>query len=384
MQGDNNFYPSLSFWEKRNFFRHQDVIVIGSGFVGLNAAIYIKEHAPKLEVSIVDAGLLPLGASTRNAGFACFGTASELEEDLLHMEEKEVFETVAMRYKGLKRLREKWGDQAMDYLETGGVEVFNKAEPKVFERLASKLNYFNQKLEPIVEKADCIQIRANDYGLNMHAKVFFNSLEGQLDPGKLVKFLLAKARELGIEIYFNTKVESINESSDQVSLITKQGFRFTSKKCLIATNGFIRSLYPELPVQPARNQVLITKPFASKPIDSCFHFNKGYYYFRNVGNRILLGGARNISMEAESTDSFGQTAVIQQELIRFLEEQIIPNQRYEIDQWWSGIMGVGPSKKVIMEQIGEHQFVAVRLGGMGVAIGTHIGENAGQKILESL
>lgn len=383
-QNKRDDYPAASYWERKHFLARQDVIIIGSGFVGMNAAIYLKEKSPLLQVCILDAGLMPLGASTRNAGFACFGTPGELEDDLTHMDEKEVFETVDMRYKGLLRLREKWGDHAMNYKSAGGVELFGKGEHENFERLASKLDFFNTKLEPIVGRPDCIEIKPNSYGLNIYPNVFFNPLEGKLDPGKLVKFLLAKAGKLGIQILFNVCIEQINETAKETILHSTNGLIFSARKCLIATNGFIKRLFPEIAVYPARNQVLITKPLNTEFLDPCFHYNRGYYYFRTVDGRILLGGARNISKAEEVTDRFGQTDIIQKELIRFLETCIIPGKSYEIDQWWSGIMGIGPSKKVIIEWVGNHQLVAVRLGGMGVAIGTHIGESAGQKILESL
>ena len=63
----------LSYWEKTSFFDY-DVIVIGSGIVGLNAAIHLKKSSPALKISVLESGFLPTGASTKNAGFACFGS----------------------------------------------------------------------------------------------------------------------------------------------------------------------------------------------------------------------------------------------------------------------------------------------------------------------
>jgi len=60
----------LSYWEQESFTRYHHV-VIGAGIVGLSAAIELKEHFPKQSVLVLELGLLPTGASTRNAGFAC-------------------------------------------------------------------------------------------------------------------------------------------------------------------------------------------------------------------------------------------------------------------------------------------------------------------------
>ena len=84
----------LSYWEKNTFFTEIDVTIIGSGIVGLHAAIYLKLMRPQLKVVVVDRGFLPYGASTRNAGFACFGSVSELLDDLSREDEDTVFARV--------------------------------------------------------------------------------------------------------------------------------------------------------------------------------------------------------------------------------------------------------------------------------------------------
>ena len=47
---------------------------------------------------------------------------------------------------------------------------------------------------------------------------------------------------------------------------------------------------------------------------------------------------------------------------------------FEIEHRWSGIMGVGQQKKPIVKQLSNNVYCGVRLGGMGVAIGSLIGK----------
>ena len=75
---------------------------------------------------------------------------------------------------------------------------------------------------------------------------------------------------------------------------------------------------PEINLQPARAQVLITKPIQNLPIKGTFHLDRGYYYFRNIHDRILLGGGRNLDFEGETTTQLETTEVIQKELHRIL------------------------------------------------------------------
>jgi glycine/D-amino acid oxidase-like deaminating enzyme len=141
---------------------------------------------------------------------------------------------------------------------------------------------------------------------------------------------------------------------------------------LFATNGFAGKL-TNGSVKPARAQVLITKPIPNLDIKGTFHLDKGYYYFRNIGDRILFGGGRNLDFEGETTTEFGQTEIIQNRLEQLLKEVILPNRNFEIEHRWSGIMGLGNQKNPIVQQLSEHVYCGVRLGGMGVAIGSLIG-----------
>ena len=57
-----------------------------------------------------------------------------------------------------------------------------------------------------------------------------------------------------------------------------------------------------------------------------------------------------------------------------LKNVILPNTPFEIEHRWSGIMGIGNSKKPIVQQLSNHTYCGVRMGGMGVAIGSLIGQ----------
>jgi glycine/D-amino acid oxidase-like deaminating enzyme len=167
-------------------------------------------------------------------------------------------------------------------------------------------------------------------------------------------------------------VTAFNERNDEVE-VALADLSFKSKKLLFATNGFANQL-TKAEVTPARAQVLITEPIPNLDIKGTFHIDKGYYYFRNFENRILFGGGRNLDFQGETTSEFGQTELIQNRLEQLLKEVILPNQEVKIEHRWSGIMGLGSSKNPIVSQLSEHVYCGVRLGGMGVAIGSIVGK----------
>ena len=118
----------LSFWEKALYFESLDFTIIGAGIVGLSTAIFLKGKFPRSKILFLERGYLPSGASTKNAGFACFGSISELLADLKTHSENEVFSLVEKRWKGLEKLRKSIGDKNLDFHKWGGFELFDNIE----------------------------------------------------------------------------------------------------------------------------------------------------------------------------------------------------------------------------------------------------------------
>lgn len=187
----------------------------------------------------------------------------------------------------------------------------------------------------------------------------------------MMQELLRQAVAANILILNQQTVTGFEDKSSSVE-VALGDFSFTTQKLLFATNGFAAEL-TQGQVKPARAQVLITEPIPNLDIKGTFHLDRGYYYFRNIGDRILLGGGRNLAFEEETTTEMGQTEIIQKRLEQLLKEVILPNHDIEIAHRWSGIMGVGASKNPIVANLSQNVNCGVRMGGMGVAIGSLIG-----------
>jgi gamma-glutamylputrescine oxidase len=368
--------PQFSYWERCSFIDNADVIIIGSGLVGLSAALHLKKSEPSLKVLVLERGFLPFGASTKNAGFACFGTVSEQLESLQHSSEEEVARLVNYKWRGLQRLRQNLGDSNIDYQEYGGYELFMADETNHADNQIEKIPYLNNLLKQAIG-ADEIYSVANhkiaDFGFNKVNRMIYNPFEGQIDTGKMMRALLNKVYDAGILVLNSCAVTGIEQRGNGIQLITSQG-DFKASKVILATNAFANQLFPELKVIPGRGQVLVTKPIDGLKLKGTYHFNQGYYYFRNINNRVLFGGGRNLDFEAEATWEFGHTERVKQQLITYLNEVILPDQNVEIDYWWSGIMGFGDDISPIVKQVEPNVFCAVRCNGMGVAMGSLVGE----------
>lgn len=363
---------NLSYWEIKSWLSNVDFTVIGSGIVGLSCALKLHDKFPKAKIMVLEKGILPQGASTKNAGFACFGSLSEIIDDLETHSEEEVLDLVSKRINGLQLLRDTLGDTQINYKPLGGYELFLKQDKELYDSCRSHKNSINKLLKPLF-KEDVFSFKENTFRFdNIQDNLCFNRYEGQIDTGKMMESLLEKTQSSGIKILNNCTVEDICDDKNSVVIKTNR-FEFKCNKALITTNGFTTQLINQK-VVPARAQVLITKPIKNLHIKGTFHLDKGYYYFRNIDNRVLFGGGRHLDIKGEETTEFGQTTIIQNKLEALLNTTILPNTNFEIEHRWSGIMGVGNQKKPIVKQISNNVFCGVRLGGMGIAIGCSVGK----------
>ncbi|PZD77389.1 FAD-binding oxidoreductase [Mesonia sp. K7] len=363
---------SLSYWELKTYFTQVDFTIIGSGITGLNCALRLRENFPKAKILVLEKGVLPEGASTKNAGFACFGSVSELLDDLKTQSEGEVAHLVAKRYQGLQQLRNNLGDKNIGYKNYGGYEVFTENHTALYEECFSRVEEINRLLQPIFSEK-VFRESENKFSFGkVLPKFIYNAFEAQIDTGKMMHCLLRKAVQNDILILNHCHVKALEDTQNGVEVIL-DSFSFQTQKVCIATNGFGQQLGIEK-VNPARAQVLITKPIENLQFKGTFHLEQGYYYFRNIDNRILLGGGRNLNVQGETTTEFSTTEQIQNQLDKLLSEVILPHQKAEIEHRWSGIMGVGKTKKPILKQVSNNVYCGVRLGGMGIAIGTFVGQ----------
>jgi gamma-glutamylputrescine oxidase len=374
---------SFSYWERTAFIDDADVIIIGSGLVGLSAALHLKTQKPALKVLVLERGFLPTGASTKNAGFACFGTVSEQLAGLQHSTEEEIARLVNYKWRGLQRLRQNLGDANIAYHQHGGYELFMDDEAERANACIDKIPYLNKLLQQAIGEPDIYAV-ANDkivtFGFSKVRNLIYNPFEGQIDTGKMMRALLQKVYDLDVVVLNNCAVTDIAQQANCVELTTSQG-NFKATKVILATNAFANQLFPELKVVPGRGQVLVTKPVPGLKLKGTYHFNEGYYYFRNIDGRVLFGGGRNLDFEAEATWEFGHTEKVKQQLTNYLNEVILPCQNTEIDYWWSGIMGFGEELSPIVKQLQPGIFCAVRCNGMGVAMGSLVGEEVAELAL---
>jgi glycine/D-amino acid oxidase-like deaminating enzyme len=364
-------FSKLSFWERSIYTDGIDFTIIGAGIVGMSTALHLRKGHPKAKIVILERGYLPTGASTKNAGFTCFGSPTELSDDLSKMDENTVWETVSMRLEGLRELFSLVDPAKIQYEACGSWDIIREDEEALKPDF---LAYLNEKLfditgEKMVYGEDSTKM--TESGFRGVKTSYFNRLEGAIHTGKLIEELHRSCTNEGIHFLFGVEVLSFESQDSVVEIHSSMGILQT-EKLFVCTNAFAKEYLSD--IQPARAQVLVTKPILNLAVNGTFHMESGYYYFRNVGNRILFGGGRNLDFSGETSTEFETTQLIQEKLKQQLKELILPSTAFEIDYSWSGIMAVGSEKKPIIQKTNKNIAFGVRMGGMGVAIGASVGK----------
>ena len=373
---------NISFWEK-NWLTGYDFVVIGAGIVGCFTALRIASENKNAKVALIERGILPLGASTKNAGFACFGSISEIEKNRKEMSDDDLLSLLELRIKGLEKLRNNLGDKNISYSNCKGYELFFG-----IDGLEQRIYKINELLNPIMGK-DCFSICNNDIKRFGFAKEIVvglteNKHEGSINPGKMIFCLKKKLGSLGVDCYFSTEVESFEETSKKIFLKLKssnQSIDIKTNKLAICTNAFAKRWFETEDISPGRGIILLTNEIPNLKIDGCFHYKQGYYYFRNVKKRLLIGGGRETDLNNESTLSFGTNKIIRQKLIEHIKNFILPDINFKIESEWSGIMGFGKNKLPLIKRMSKNIVLGVRLGGMGISIGSIVGEKTAELII---
>lgn len=363
---------NLSYWERDIYFHRVDFVVVGSGIVGLSTAYHLKLKHPQARILVLEKGMLPEGASTKNAGFACFGTLSEIIGYLESNPEEEIYRLIDKRYKGIQKLRSLLGDEIIDYRQSGGFELFRNEDRERMEKSLGEMDRINAWLYPVF-KEEVYKRSQRDFGFGNTIGMIETPFEGQIHTGKMMKALVKRVISEDIPVLNTVEVTKLSDNQTHVELELNAGFKLSCRKVFLCTNAFTRQFH-DLDVVPARAQVLVTGPIENLTLKGCFHFDEGFYFFRNTGKRVLFGGGRNLDIEGETTTEFATTEQIQSKLETYLREIILPGQPFEIEDRWSGIMGMGSQRKPIVKQLSENVYCGVRLTGTGVAIGSLVGE----------
>lgn len=352
----------FSFWEHKGWLEGNDIIVIGAGFVGLSAAIECAEKFPKARVLVLERSPINGGGSTKNAGFACFGSLTELVDDIEQLGVDGCVDLVRRRYSGLQWLRSKYGDEALGYEASGSHEIL----VSMLCLSAEHISKVNEALREVFDGEDAFEMVDEVPGVKGYEAAIRSPFEGLIDTSKAYRAVLERARGLGVEILNGVSVEAIRGQT----LRLEGGAKVEAKQILVANNALAAELVDGLDVAPQPNRVLVTEVLEGLEFQGTLHYDRGYVYLRRIdteeGPRMLVGGGRQWGD--------GKSHEVREKLLEFLRTHIAGCENVGVDYEWLGYLGVGSDREPICRTIQDGVHAGVKMGGMGVAMGGQLGQ----------
>lgn len=356
-----------------------DVLIVGSGFAGLSAALEAARAGA--EVAVLDSGPLGGGASSRSGGMVSSGQKLALSDALKDMpaaRAQAALDDSKATFDFLVDLvaREKLD---CDLALTG--RFFGAFAPSHFATLKRNAQLLAERTGVTVRLLTRAEQRS-EVGTDYFHGGFVVEEYGGLDPAKLNRALREAARAAGARLFSHARVTRVARSGTIFEVVTGRG-SIAARHVLFATNGYGDAANPflEKRVLPVMSYQIATEPLPPGLLDRLIPHRrmvtdsrKELTYIRPSpdGTRLLFGcrpRVRDLEPERLAPALYARMLRIFPDLAGI-----------RITHAWGGFVAMTMDR---MPHVGERDGVlyAVGCNGNGVALMTWLGWHAAQLML---
>jgi gamma-glutamylputrescine oxidase len=335
-----------------------DVAIVGGGVTGCSCALTLADAG--LRVRLYEARTIASGASGRNGGFALRGGAMRYDTARAALGPERAAAFWRLTERTLDRMAELAGDA---FRRVGSLRL--AADQQERDALRAEHDalladgFAVEWVDELPERLDGTYLAAT-----------LHPADGAIHPGRWVRRLASRAAEAGAEIREGTRVASLEE--------------LDSEHLVIASDGYPSGLVEEIDalVRPTRGQVVVTEPLPELLYERPHYARQGFDYWQQLpGGRLVAGGRRDVTLDAEFTADEATTEPVQDSLEALVRDLVgfVP----AITHRWSGIFGTSPDDRPLVGPVSGRGRVWVSGGysGHGNVLGLACGELVAKAIL---
>jgi glycine/D-amino acid oxidase-like deaminating enzyme len=352
-----------------------DVVVVGGGYSGINAARELARRG--VAVTLVEARNLGYGASTRNGGIVHPGYKwgpTELvrrygpETGLL------LYQETLDGYATVKRLIV---DEAIDcdFREVGHLELAY-APSHVKELHHAQASLATMGVEATIVPRDAIR---EEIGSDAYFGALVVPNSALLHPGRYFAGLVGAAERAGADLHEDARARSIRRQADGRFAVETERGTILARDVFVGTNGYTDGVVPSLRrrIIPIGSYIIASEPLPEdlarelSPKGRSFFDTKNFLYYWHVSadRRMVFGGRASFM-----PTSIDRTAAILHKGLLEVHPQLAG---YRIEYAWGGNVGFTFDR---MPHVGRtRDGVAYAMGccGTGVALMTQLGTQVG-------
>ncbi len=356
-----------------------EVLVIGSGYTGLHAALQIARGGR--QVLILDAEAAGWGCSSRNGG----QISSSVKPGYAELAGKHGSEVA-------RRILEE-GVESLSWIGEFVRQEQIDCDFKVVGRFHAAHNAagFQDLVTGLKNKPDWLDTPAYivsraeqqaEIGTETYHGGLVLERHAALDPGRYHRGLLELVRAAGVEIASHTPVIAIQREGQAFEIATPRG-RTEAQRVVLATNGYSGPLSPwhQRRVIPIGSYMIATEALEPAVMDRLMPRDRVFsdtrqviYYYRPSPDRqrILFGGR----VSAGESDPKISGPKLHASLVRIFPELV----ETRISHSWMGFVAYTFDKLAHMgERVGL--YYAMGYCGSGVGMASYLGMRSGLKVL---
>ncbi len=359
-----------------------DLAVIGGGIPGLAAALQLARRG--VSVGVLDAETIGWGASSRNGGMALTGLKLDAEvvearygRDLTH----KLFEDSLASLTTVEHIISQEQIECA-FARTGHLLVANK--PAHYTALQHETEWYAQHFNHHTRL-----IPKDELQSEIGSQVYFGGLVDQisagLNPAQYVAGLARAVEKSGGLLFPKAGVLYIENTPDGYKLNTKRG-NLLANRVLVTTGGYTGPVTPTLHrrIIPIGSYIIATQPLPESLAQSLiphkrmvFDYKHFLNYYRlTIDNRLVFGGRAAFFPETSAT-IHRSAEILRREMVKVYPQL----KNIEVEYAWGGTLDFAFDQ---MPHAGELEGIYYALGfaGHGVALGTHLGMQMADSILD--
>lgn len=359
-----------------------DVVIVGSGFTGLSAALTLLRRGR--QAVVLDRGVPGFGASTRNGGQIGSGNQKFRVKKLIALRGKQ---------KATAMLRE--GTRMLDYIERliakENIDChfqrcgrFRAAIlPKHYESMARDMQDLKK-----VAGVESFMVPKTEQFSEIGSEVFFGGSvlpnDASLHPALYHSGLVRCIEEAGGKVVGNAGARKITPTGAGFRVETDAGV-ITGRDVIIATNGYTDGLVPELTqrIVPIGSGLIATGEIPESLMTMLLPKNRVYgntnrvfYYFRAApGERRIVWGGR-VGRLASNASPRAYRHLAKDMLHVFPGLKDVP-----VTHGWDGMVGYSYDEIPHIGRTASGLHYALGYCGTGVSRATYFGHKVALKVL---
>lgn len=339
-----------------------DVIIIGSGVMGMSVARALSEH--DVHIAIIDRDIPGMHASYKAGGMLGAQNEFTTESKLYHIARKsqQMFPELS---------RHLLDEVALDieYLNSGLIKInASEAESSQIEAQYHFLKQYNEQIE-LLSPAKLSEL-TNDNVAHANQQAMYIPDDHQVNANRYTKALLKSVKRRKVERFYHTEVVNI-ESLKRGYKVNTQSSSLFGEKVIVAGGAWSGKLVsPHLQahnVTGVKGEALLLE-HPTLDLDTTLFMTNGCYVIPKLQQRYMIGATSYFDDYSVGVSASGRNWLLHQ------AATIVPKLKdARLIHEWSGIRPYSKDERPIMDEVAHGLFVITGHYRNGILLSPYIG-----------